>query len=154
MRPVALRCCVTVWLHDRPTGERRYGTSLFKSRCQVQRCAEVHTHLAVLREKQLPVPTGEKAEWLFGLDALEKSFFSLQGIETQPSDCSVDVSLNRLIYICFFSICYINLLATDFFFQILAHLVFKMWIIQKPNKVALWNKRHLERKKMEIIQHV
>ena len=29
----------------------------------------------------------------------------------------------------------INLLATDFFFQILAHPVFKMWVIQKPNKV-------------------
>ena len=47
-----------------------------------------------------------------------------------------------------------NLLATDFFFQILAHLVFKMRVIQKPNKVALWNKRHFEEKKMEIIQRV
>ena len=28
------------------------------------------------------------------------------------------------------------------FFQILAYPVFKMWVIQKPNKVALWNKRH------------
>jgi hypothetical protein len=34
------------------------------------------------------------------------------------------------------------------FFQILAHPVFKMWVIQKPNKVALWNKRHFEEKKM------
>ena len=48
----------------------------------------------------------------------------------------------------------INLLATDFFFQILAHSVFKMWVIEKPNKVALWNKRHFEEKNMEIIQHV
>ena len=40
------------------------------------------------------------------------------------------------------------------FFQILAHPVFKMWVTQKPNKVALWNKRHFEEKKMEIIQHV
>ena len=47
-----------------------------------------------------------------------------------------------------------NLLAKDFFFQILAHPVFKMWVIQKPNKVAIWNKRHFEEKKMEIIQHV
>ena len=46
-----------------------------------------------------------------------------------------------------------NLLVTDFF-QILAHPVFKMWVIQKPNKVALWNKRRFEEKKMEIIQHV
>ena len=41
-----------------------------------------------------------------------------------------------------------------FFFQILAHPVFKMWVIQKPNKVALWNKLHFEEKIMEIIQHV
>ena len=41
----------------------------------------------------------------------------------------------------------INLLATDFFFQTLAHPVLKMWVIQKPNKVALWNKRHFEEKK-------
>ena len=38
------------------------------------------------------------------------------------------------------------------FFQILshpvlAHPVFKMWVIQKPNKVALWNKRHFEEKR-------
>ena len=32
-------------------------------------------------------------------------------------------------------------------FQILAHPVFKMWVIHKPNKVALWNKRHFEEKK-------
>ena len=51
-------------------------------------------------------------------------------------------------------VCIINLLATDFFFQILAHPVFKIWVIQKPNKVALWNKRHFEGGKMEIIQHV
>ena len=41
----------------------------------------------------------------------------------------------------------IKLLATDFFFQISAHPVFKMWVVQKPNKVALWNKRHFEEKK-------
>jgi hypothetical protein len=33
------------------------------------------------------------------------------------------------------------------FFQILAHPVFKTWIIQDPNKVALWNKRHFEEEK-------
>ena len=48
----------------------------------------------------------------------------------------------------------INLLATDFFSQILAHPVFKMWVTQKPNKVALWNKQHFEGERMEIIQHV
>ena len=43
-----------------------------------------------------------------------------------------------------------NLLATDFFFQILAHPVFKMWVIQIPNKVALRNKRHFEEKKWRL----
>ena len=37
-----------------------------------------------------------------------------------------------------------------FFFQILAHPVFKMCVIQKPNKVALWNKRHFEEKKWRL----
>ena len=46
-----------------------------------------------------------------------------------------------------------NLLATDFFLNFSTP-VYKMWVMQKPNKVALWNKRHFEEKKMEIIQHV
>ena len=37
-----------------------------------------------------------------------------------------------------------------FFFLILAHSVFKMWVIQKPNKAALWNKRHFEEKKWRL----
>ena len=41
-----------------------------------------------------------------------------------------------------------------FFFSNFSTPVFKMWVIQKPNKVALWNKRHFEEEKMEIIQHV
>ena len=45
---------------------------------------------------------------------------------------------------------HINLLATDFFFQILTHPVFKMWVKQKPNKVALWNKWHFEEKKWRL----
>jgi hypothetical protein len=32
--------------------------------------------------------------------------------------------------------------------------VYKMWIIQEPNKLALWNKLHFEEKKMESIEHV
>ena len=41
-----------------------------------------------------------------------------------------------------------------YFFLILAHPVYKMWIIQKPNKLALWNKLHFEEKKTESIEHV
>ena len=43
-----------------------------------------------------------------------------------------------------------NLLATDFFFSHFSTPVFKMWLIQKPNKVALWNKRHFEEKKWRL----
>ena len=49
---------------------------------------------------------------------------------------------------------YINPLAPDFFFIILAHPVYKMWITQEPKKVALWNKRHFEEKKKESVKNV
>ena len=39
-------------------------------------------------------------------------------------------------------------------FLILAHSVYKMWVIQEPNKLALWNKLHFEGKKTESIEHV
>ena len=39
-------------------------------------------------------------------------------------------------------------------FLILAHPVYKMWIIQEPNKLALWNKLHFEEKKTESVEHV
>ena len=41
-----------------------------------------------------------------------------------------------------------------YFFLILAHPVYKMWIIQEPNKLALWNKLHFEEEKRESIEHV
>ena len=47
-----------------------------------------------------------------------------------------------------------NLLAPELFFLILAHPVYKMWVIQEPNKLALWNKLHFEEKKTESIEHV
>ena len=37
-----------------------------------------------------------------------------------------------------------------FFFLILAQPVYKMWIIQEPNKLALWNKLHFEEKKRRV----
>ena len=49
---------------------------------------------------------------------------------------------------------YLNPLAPELFFLILAHPVYKMWIIKKPNKLALWNKLHFEEKKTESIEHV
>jgi len=49
------------------------------------------------------------------------------------------------------SIRLINLLAPELFFLILAHPVYKMWIIQTPNALELWNKLHFEEKKTENI---
>jgi len=40
------------------------------------------------------------------------------------------------------------------YFLILAHPVYKMWIIQEPNMLELWNKLHIEEKKTESIYHV
>jgi len=39
-------------------------------------------------------------------------------------------------------------------FLILAHPVYKMWIIQEPNTLELWNKLHFEEKETESIYHV
>ena len=49
----------------------------------------------------------------------------------------------------------INLLAPElFFFLILAHPVYKMWIILEPNTLELWNILHFEEEKTESIYHV
>ena len=48
----------------------------------------------------------------------------------------------------------INLLASELFFFILAHPVYKMWILQEPNTLDLWNKLHFEEEKTESIYHV
>ena len=45
----------------------------------------------------------------------------------------------------------INLLAPELFFLILAHSVYKMWIIQEPHKLELWNKLYFEEEKTESI---
>jgi len=38
-------------------------------------------------------------------------------------------------------------------FLILAHPVYKMWILQEPNKLELWNKLNFEENKTESIFH-
>ena len=48
----------------------------------------------------------------------------------------------------------INLLASELFFLILAHPVYKMWITQEPNMLELWNKLHFEEEKTGSIYHV
>ena len=49
---------------------------------------------------------------------------------------------------------YINLLAPELFFLILAHSVYKMWIIQEPNKLELWDKLHFKEKETDSIHNV
>jgi len=43
----------------------------------------------------------------------------------------------------------INPLVPELFFLILAHYVYKMWIIQEPNTLELWYKLHFEEEKTE-----
>ena len=45
---------------------------------------------------------------------------------------------------------HLNLLAPELFFLILAHPVYKMWIIQEPNTLRLWNKLYFEGKKRRV----
>ena len=40
-----------------------------------------------------------------------------------------------------------NSLTKDLFFLILANPLYKMWIVQEPNKLDLWNKLHFEEEK-------
>ena len=39
-------------------------------------------------------------------------------------------------------------------FLILAHPVYKIWIIQEPNTLEFWNKLHFEEEKKESLYHV
>ena len=48
----------------------------------------------------------------------------------------------------------VNLLVPELFFLILAHPVYKMWIIQEPNMLELLNKLHFEEEKTESIYNV
>ena len=52
------------------------------------------------------------------------------------------------------SIYNVNLFEPKLFFLILAHPVYKIWIIQEPNTLELWNKLHFGEKKTESIYHV
>jgi len=50
--------------------------------------------------------------------------------------------------------CFLLTLWRRNYFLILAHSVYKMWIIQEPNTLDLWNELHFEEKKTESIYHV
>jgi len=42
----------------------------------------------------------------------------------------------------------------NYFFLVLAHPVYKMWITQEPNTTELWNKLNFEEESTESIHHV
>ena len=44
--------------------------------------------------------------------------------------------------------------AWNYFFLILAHSVYKMWIKQEPNMLELWNKLHFEEKETESVSFI
>ena len=44
----------------------------------------------------------------------------------------------------------VNPFGAGIIFLILAHSVYKMWIIQEPNKLELWNKLHFKEKKRRV----
>ena len=48
----------------------------------------------------------------------------------------------------------INLLAPELYFLILAHPVYKLWIIHELNTLELWNKLNFEEKKTDSIYHI
>jgi len=47
-----------------------------------------------------------------------------------------------------------NFMAPELLFLILAQPIYKMWIIQEPNTLELWNKMHFEGEKTESIYHI
>jgi len=47
-----------------------------------------------------------------------------------------------------------KLLVPELFFLISAHPLYKMWIIQEPNTLELWNKLQFEEEETESIYHV
>ena len=49
---------------------------------------------------------------------------------------------------------FINILAPELFFLILTHPVYKMWLIEEPNTLKLWNKLYFEEEKTESLYYV
>jgi len=82
------------------------------------------------------------------LHTIEESIFITSGHVSVVGECLV-----QLIQVVKFSNV-INLLAPELFFFNFSTPVYKMWIIQEPNTLELWNKLHFEGEKTESIYHV
>jgi len=61
-----------------------------------------------------------------------------------PSYDNVSANMKYIILTSFVAI--LTFWHRNYFFLILAHSVYKMWIIQEPNMLELWNKLHFEEK--------
>jgi hypothetical protein len=76
----------------------------------------------------------------------------LMGGKTPETCWAVNKRQDKMKNSCIRLVIYLNctmkhgLTNLKFYIWILAHPVCKMWIIQEPKKVALWNKRHFEEK--------
>ena len=66
--------------------------------------------------------------------------------------CSQDSTCTVLTHMPMFD-SFLTFWRRNYFFLISAHPVYKMWIIQEPNALELWNKLHFEQKKTESIYH-
>ena len=82
-----------------------------------------------------------------------REIFHLKSVQTEHAFCELKWS-ERWTNHSLPSKVEINPLASELFFFNFSAPVYKMWIIQEPNKLALWNKLHFEEKKTESIEHV
>jgi len=89
--------------------------------------------------------TNNYIEMLWLLKSLSSASFWLKFLH---------VVWNKLYFLTKYIFILFKLLAPDFFFLNLTQPVYKMWIIQEPNTLELWNKLHFEKEKTEIIHHV
>jgi len=93
--------------------------------------------------KSPPVPTKQETIWA------QDSNWMVGRREKSASAKNVKFVSQYLL-----KIWVLNRLAPELFFLILAPPIYKMWIIQKPNMLELWNKLYFEEKKTESIYHV
>ena len=77
-----------------------------------------------------------------------------QGTEPDGRETKCNKPLSRKIKYFLYALCRMdevtckfNLSAPELFILILAHSVYKMWIIQEPNKLELWNKLNFKERK-------
>jgi len=97
----------------------------------VCRISELTVKFVLCRSDKRRILHVENCVWVYGLDSSGWDMFS-----------------GRFLWLASF-----NLLAPGIIFLILAHPVYKIWIIQEPNTLELWNKLHFEEKK-ESLYHV